>query len=110
MYEARKVFFRKTTPKPSHKLPNVSAHLPLPIFPLVATILVTLQDFHWCWVGVVPNFQPQTSNDLGELLPGDSKWPFGDGEFTWPFQGVVGDLQLGDEKVTLNHLVYIIQF
>ena len=26
---------------------------------------------------------------------------------TWPFWGVVGDLQLGDANVTLNHLVMI---
>ena len=29
------------------------------------------------------------------------------GIFKWPFYMVVGDLQLGDQKVTLNHLVYI---
>ena len=32
-------------------------------------------------------------------------WPFWDGEFTWPFSMVNRDLQSGDEKVTLNHLV-----
>ena len=34
-------------------------------------------------------------------------WPFWDGEFTWPFQGVVSDLQRkrGWSLGTLNHLV-----
>ena len=32
------------------------------------------------------------------------------GMVKWPFQGVVGDLQLGDEKGTLNHLVFFFQF
>ena len=36
-------------------------------------------------------------------MPGDSKWPFWDGD-PWPFQGL-SDLQLGYKKVTLDHLV-----
>ena len=38
-------------------------------------------------------------------MPRDSKCPFWDGDL-WPFQRS-SDLQLRDEKVTLNHLVYI---
>ena len=38
-------------------------------------------------------------------MPGDSKCPFWDGDL-WPFQRS-SDLQPRDDKVTLNHLVYI---
>ena len=37
-------------------------------------------------------------------MPGDSKCPFG--MVKWPFQRS-NDLKLQEEKVTLNHLVYI---
>ena len=40
------------------------------------------------------------------LFPGDSKWPFL-GWLSDPLKGL-SDLQLGDEKVTLNHLVHMI--
>ena len=36
--------------------------------------------------------------------PGDSSRDLFGMVKTWPFQGVVRDLQLGDEKGTLNHL------
>ena len=41
-----------------------------------------------------------------QFMPGDSKWPFWDG-FLWPFGKVLGDLQLGNQKVTLNHLEFM---
>ena len=44
------------------------------------------------------------ANSLGKCLPGDSLWPFWDGWVTL-LRGF-SDLQLGDEKVTLNHLVW----
>ena len=36
------------------------------------------------------------------LLPGNSAslWPFWDGEFRWPFQRMLNDLQIGNTKVT----------
>ena len=38
-------------------------------------------------------------------MPGDSIRDLFGMVKMWPFEGVVRDLQLGDEKVTLNHLV-----
>ena len=40
-----------------------------------------------------------------KMLHGEKSELFG--MVKWPFKGVVGDLQLGDQKVTLNHLVHI---
>ena len=37
--------------------------------------------------------------------PGDSKWPFGMASSRDPKSKANGDLQLGDKKVTLNHLL-----
>ena len=39
-----------------------------------------------------------------EDIPGDSLCPFWDDYCMWPFQRL-SDLQLGDQKVTLNHLL-----
>ena len=55
------------------------------------------------------SFNPLTVIEvLGETasvwLPGTSLWPFWDGE-NMTLSKVVGDLEPGDEKVILNHLV-----
>ena len=44
----------------------------------------------------VVHFLQQTNKSS---LPGNSLWPFWDGEFTWPFGKVAGDLQRSGIKV-----------
>ena len=58
----------------------------------------------YCWL----KKHPAPKNHLKPMrkpLPGNSLWPFWDGEFTWPeLKGCNGDLQTGDEKFKESRL------
>ena len=55
-----------------------------------------------CDTKLPTNGPPVVSVGDKTYVPGNSLWPFWDGEFTWPFGKVAGDLQLRDQKVTLT--------